>query len=385
MKSIAIEQNISKACVRAALAALALAVIALGIAGKLTAVPGFEAYAELELAWSSLNLQLTGLLESQCWLKYAASLPADVEIQQTTFAQLEAIRCGSDSQTPTSVLVQGGALPSIAIPQPKATTIVAVPRGHILKVTGAKGAAPGVVTNVRLQIWGPLDYVSALKQTLGTLWNEQVLGEAQGFNNAVAKEEIYRWEVARWRVEQRTARIPPVITSKKPNAHGPTKFDGLSLSDLKFLVNEGHPPLENLNRDMAQDFRASLPNGPLDVDLFTAAIVVALGVALFMVILSAYVRAAVAADIVESPGTIFHALLGMRRFESIALLVLIVPPVCLALLELSIRQLDVASVIVGLSMLVTLGSAGSVARQLAPRAKLWQSITGRGGQSSRRR
>lgn len=321
-------EHLSDACVRSMLAALALAALALGICDKLSAVPAFGAYAKVQIAWSNLRAQLDFLLADDCWLAYQRSLSAGSDPLATTLADLKTVKCryaagngtgmhlslvagahelGTDGNVPRKVVA---ALTQRSAPSPS-------PRARLTDRPRALPMAPMIV---EVSSTGPIAAVQMLQETLGTLWNDKLLAEALEYNNATAKEDIYWWQVIKAQIDQQLQ----FETSHRYDFVEP--FGNLRLKDIKALAAIRHPPITSLDEAIQESFRASLPDRPLSVDLTTAAFATAIGIAAFMIVLAAYIRAGIRNDAHLVPGTIFHALLGSTPFEIFAIAMLLVPP-----------------------------------------------------------
>jgi hypothetical protein len=333
-------QRLSEACMRTMLAALALSGLAFALAEKYQDVPPFEAFAKYEIAREDLDAQISDLQSDSCWQLYASSRPNPAIALQVTLYELGTIQCSN--QAPGKVKIGSSILSSrlddLQTPDPPTATNSVTPRGSPATSTpdpAHRDGAPLPMAPVGLEIWTPLSAEGSIEDTLQILWDDNLLSTARKYTGA-ASMEIYRWLLVRNRLDLRR-QIPPkveVVRSEHPATR--SRLSGLQISDLQEINRMAHSGLNDLDRTVRDSFRALLPETTLGVRISTAAEVVSVALCLFMVILAAYVRAAVKCEVYSTRGTVFSVLIGSRWFEVAGFLLICIPAAALSALCLAI-------------------------------------------------
>jgi hypothetical protein len=186
----------------------------------------------------------------------------------------------------------------------------------------------------------------------------------------VAAMEIYRWQLFRNRLDVRRRSSPTVDAPRIEHSVTSSKFAGLQVRDLEEIARMAHTGLNDLDRTVHDSFRALLPETSLGVRIGTAAEAVAAALCLFMVILTAYVRAAVNCEAPSTRGTVFSVLIGSRWFEAAGFVLICVPLAALCSLCVAIGWREATGYAVTALTLIVFLSTSSIIIRLGPHTSL---------------
>ncbi len=341
-------QRLSDSCVKTILALLALSAVAFGIAERIQKFSLFESYWKFLNARATLELLLADLSGDPCWQKYIQSLPDPKLAGATTIADLKRIECTPHHD-------------QMRVNSSRAIT------PSTLELTSLEFVTPIKDDSAR-EGWYPLGMVDLLERTLVPLWDESVLDSAQGYSFAAAYD-IYRSRLQRLQLQQ--LRDLPLIPERllQSNAMSESNFLRLQVDDLNAMNRLAGPPLTDLDHGR-NEFRASIPSTPMDLNLGTAAQAVAFAMVVFTAVLGAYVRVAGSQTLFTHPGTIFHAMLGSRLTELIGYFLLWVPTVSLITLMSAIGWTHGPVIVPAVCAVTVVWSTFSILRRLRPHTKM---------------
>jgi hypothetical protein len=115
------------------------------------------------------------------------------------------------------------------------------------------------------------------ERSLVLLWDDLPLTRGELYSS-VAEDDIYRWQLQRFQLQQR--RGLPLIPERLPrsNAISESNFLRLQVDDLNLISRLARSPLSDLDHGLTE-FRASIPSAPIDMNLGTVAQAVAVAIA----------------------------------------------------------------------------------------------------------
>ena len=246
-------QRLSDACMRTTLALMVLSAGALGLAEKFQAATHFQAYAQVEMARGILEALLADLANDNCWRSYVRTLPESQLAANTTLAELKGIECTSThNKMRIDLAIWGNKSPSAIDPAS-------------LRFLESR---PAIVQDG--EKWYELGATEMLEHYVAPLWNDELLNIGQRYS-VVAKDDIYRWQLYRFRLQQRRG-LPLVPERLSPGgAISESNFLNLTVGDLGDVSHLAHSALSDLDRAVHEEFRASLPSVPMDFGVATAA------------------------------------------------------------------------------------------------------------------
>jgi hypothetical protein len=341
-------QRLSDSFVKTILALLALSAVACGVAERIQKLSLFESYWKFLNARATLELLLADLSGDPCWQKFIQSLPDPKQAGATTIADLKRIECTPHHD---QMRVNSSRTITPSTLDPSSPEFVTPPK-YAHTTDG----------------WYSLGMAEILEHSLVPLWDDLPLTMGELYSS-VAGDDIYRWQLQRFQLQQR--RGLPLVADRlhRSNAIAESNFLQLQIDDLNAISRVTHSPLSDLDRGL-NEFRASIPSTPMDLNLGTAAQAVAFAMVVFTAVLGAYVRVAGSQTLFTHPGTIFHAMLGSRFTELIGYFLLWVPTVSLITLGSAIGWTQGAVIVPAVCAVTVVWSTFSILRRLRPHTKL---------------
>jgi hypothetical protein len=366
--------RLSEMCVKIALASLAFSAAAFALGDRIREVPEFDAFGKFELARDILSAQIADLEEDPCWKLYLAALSDETAVSRTTLQELSQVKCSDQAPNIVKVgskrMIAGTSHGPVADFRGTSLATSNITASHLasskpslsktnFSVTSAVPDALGV------EDWLPLPETEAISKTVKILWDEPTLASAQRYSR-VAGEEVYRWRLHRARLFKQRVDASELKSSRPPTEAG---FDvsKLQIEDLREIAKSSHTSLVEIDRVVHDQFSAPLPDTSYGVNIGTASQIVAAILVLLAAALAAYVRAALNADAISTPGTVFHVLLGSSWGELVIHVVLCVPLAAVAYLDYSIEMQASAGVYLSACTIAIAIAVLSTIKRLFPR------------------
>jgi hypothetical protein len=262
-------------------AALVFAVLNVGLAERCRKDKLIDVLTEISVARERLHFALKDLDNDACWRKFN-----QLTTQRVTLGEMEQIECSYERSV--SVQFQGKRLDT--------------PTDWVTRADYKPMRSPRLIT-----------------AALDDLWHDEKIDEATWYSSAVSSK-FYEWRCLRKKL----------LTRKQAHCKdhpwdAEIERKDLTVADLNLIDGVAESVLTDTKKTVNEDFSANLPKWSLGVSIYSAARISSLAVALSMVLVAAYVRAASQHGKRAQTGTLFATLLSSPWFVGAALLVLLVP------------------------------------------------------------
>jgi hypothetical protein len=297
---------------------LILSAIGVALSERYQQANSFLALGKYEMAREELLDLLEALNHDACWLRYRSSLQDPSAANKLKLKDLRSIECNETRHD--RIKVSGV---EHVVPLDDSDPYPAKPE---LQPPGSGWQKP---TRQLTSPWVPIEAEAAITPKLEVMWNQEIITEAAKYSTAAAIE-IYQWRQCRARLTERR-----LMYFKYGTGSPLARLNVMDLEEINGLPRTGIVSMDN---EAQGTFHPTIPEASMAVALRTGTLVVGSSLTLFMMVLVAYVRAALQCDAIKIPGTIFSALHGSRWFETVGLAVMCIPALSLIHLADSARN-----------------------------------------------
>lgn len=309
-------ERLSNSCIRIVLGLLLFASVAFGLSGQLGHLHGLTPLGQYVLARENLKFAVAEMKADPCLEGFAAK-QLNSSLDQVTLRELMEARCEIGSDSPA------------AKPAATVTPATVAPTGAgVATVADTVQAVPNAPTGVSISFSVGLYEAEIALAALDTLWDLSALEPLKRQSNVIALE-IFRVEAARYRASLSASRRPPqapVQGWKHP------EIANLTLAEIEAISTTPGMTMGEFDRLAGDVYKTALPDSPNSMTLRAAADVTAFVIAILLIALAAFVRAASRANAFAAAGTIFTVLSGAWWLDVFVVGVISAPVACLGLL-----------------------------------------------------
>jgi hypothetical protein len=349
----------SEAITRAGLAALAASAFALPLVQRLQLTDSLEAFGSYVLARESLTHALFDVDTSPFKDLISEKLrPNEKREGDITVAELLPLTCiesnaglslGTTVQTATvNVTVpvpdESNSLPTDA-DIPGKDSLLNDPSAGRAKVDSSAVApmspvdvsakTPKPPSGLTVSLIQPCPGVQELTQPLATLFNDQLLERARNLHNDF-EMQIYRWELARWRVESRAA-LQMNIGTRPVSLDGSERYRNLTIEEIRSLAKEPAMTLAGFSTAVKDTMNVQAPYGSASISANTAGLLTEIAILIFTTYFCFVARTGVEQRAFEGPSTLFSIYSWSRSAKTIFVTLAFTPSIAAISLAMTMR------------------------------------------------